>query len=293
MSWTALVESSPIGPMHVMTTDSSSPPILFLHGVTRSSRDWMGLAAGLVSRWKPYCLDFRGHGDSPRTPGAYRVAQYVEDAIHLAHHAIARPFIVVGHSLGAMVATAVAERCKHLVLGAVLEDPPFDTMGGRIAETAYLSQFTAMQQILREEQWHGPTDLARKLADIMLTDPRTGETTRMGDRRDLAALRFHASCLLKMDPECLTPIVEGNWLEGFPWRRYVEGIDCPILLIQADAAVGGMLVDEDAEVFSERAADVTRVQTPGLGHALHQAQPEALLRVIVPFLESLSVENPF
>ena len=174
-----------------------------------------------------------------------------------------------------MVACGVAERLKDQVLGAVLEDPPFGTMGSRIGTLPFLSQFRGIQQLLREERWHDVTDLAKQLGDMRLQDPNTGRTFRLGDVRDAATLRFNAACLMKMDPEVLTPVVEGVWLKGFPWEKIVAGIDCPTLLLQADPAAGGMLFDEDVQKVSDSIRDLTTIRFPGIAHQIHATATEA------------------
>ena len=201
MSWMGMAESTPIGALQLAVgVENSGPPILCLHGVTRMWRDWTGVLASLGQRWRPYCLDFRGHGESCRAPGSYDVRHYVEDAVHVARETIGQPFVVMGHSLGAMVACGVAERLKDQVLGAVLETP-FGTMGSRIGTLPFLSQFRGIQQLLREERWHDVTDLAKQLGDMRLQDPNTGRTFRLGDVRDAATLRFNAACLMKWIPK--------------------------------------------------------------------------------------------
>lgn len=294
ISWEAWVGSSPIGPLHAMTTPTAAgPPILFLHGVTRSSRDWMGFLAGLVHRWQPVCLDFRGHGESARCADRYLVGQYVEDAVYIARHFIDQPMVLFGHSLGAMVACAAAERLRDRVLGVILEDPPFETLGTRIRGTPYHSQFVGIERLLREKRWKGVADLAKQLADVVIEDPVSNGQYRLGDKRDAAALRFHARCLAQMDPDCLTPIIEGRWLEGFPWARIIERIEAPILVLQADPKTGGMLIDDDAHEIERRAHDALTVRFEGMPHSLHQTATSACLQVVHGFLESLPIEHPY
>lgn len=293
MSWMGIAESSPIGPLHIAAlVEETGPPILFLHGVTRTWRDWTGVTATLSHRWRPYCLDFRGHGESARAPGQYYVKQFVDDAVHVARQTINQPFIVVGHSLGAMVACGVAERLKDMVIGAVLEDPPFGTMGSRIGTLPFLNQFQGIQDIMRQERWHDLKDLARTLGDLTIRDPNSERTFRLGDVRDAATLRFNAACLIKMDPEVLTPVIEGDWLRGFPWERIVTGIDCPTLLLQADVTTGGMLFDDDVTTMMHSVRDLTVIRFPKTVHQIHTTALEAYLRVVIPFLESLTFENP-
>ena len=88
----------------------SGPPLLFLHGLGRSSEDIEPLAMPLSGQWQVKALDFRGHGGSDRVPGGYHVADYVQDAVKFLEQREPGPGPVVlhGHSLGAMVALAVA-----------------------------------------------------------------------------------------------------------------------------------------------------------------------------------------
>ena len=52
-------------------------------------------------------------------------------------------------------------------------------------------------------------------------------------------------------------------------------------------SAGGMLTDEDANLLEQTIADVTRVRVSGLGHQIHTAAPDAALRIVLGFLESL------
>ena len=69
-------------------------------------------------------LDFRGHGDSDRAPGAYGMPEYVSDAVAVCEQLAQRPCVVVGHSLGGATAAALAQQRPDLVRAVVLEDAP-------------------------------------------------------------------------------------------------------------------------------------------------------------------------
>ena len=64
-------------------------------------------------------------------------------------------------------------------------------------------------------------------------------------------------------------------------------VRCPVLLLASDPAVGGMLPSQDAADLAAALPDCCRVDFPGRGHLLHGEQPEEVLKVVFPFLESL------
>ena len=67
--------------LNVARSESSGPPIVLLHGVTRRRQDWLVVLPHLVPCWHVAALDFRGHGRSARMPGAYFIADYVPDVV--------------------------------------------------------------------------------------------------------------------------------------------------------------------------------------------------------------------
>lgn len=100
------------------------PPLLFVHGIHAG--------AWVFDRWlrwfrdrghDVHAIDLRGHGASPLPAdarlGAVRFEHYVEDASEAAAR-LGRP-IVIGHSMGGLVAQVLAERA--LVAGATLVSP--------------------------------------------------------------------------------------------------------------------------------------------------------------------------
>ncbi len=292
MNWLYVAQQTSIGPIQAVTlTEPTGPHLLFLHGVTRNHRDWSLILSALAPRFTPWAIDFRGHGQSARSREQYRVLHYIDDAVHIARQLIDRPLVLVGHSLGAMVALATAHRLRDQVQGVIIEDPPFETMGSRITSTMFHSQFVQFREILLAERWGSVSELARQLADVRLQDPTTGQSIRLGDARDEASIRFHASSLAKMDPEALTPIVEGDWLRGFKWIESAQNLDVPVLLLQADPNRGGMLTDADAASLRQQIRDLTVVRFPGVGHQIHTLAREDYLSAIGGFLESLGLDE--
>ena len=130
-------------------------------------------------------------------------------------------------------------------------------------------------------------DVARKLAALQLPGPRPGQTVRLGDLRDAAALRWMAKCLHDTDPDALGPPTEGRWLDGFDPLAAAAQVRCPAILVAADPNRGGMLPPGDAAALAAALADCTRVDLPGVGHLIHWQDTAATLRLLHGFLGSL------
>ena len=82
-------------------------PLVLIHGVTQTRRFWDPIATALGKQFRVLRLDLRGHGESGRaTDYSYRaMTQDVAAVVDAA--GVSEP-VVVGHSLGGLVATTYA-----------------------------------------------------------------------------------------------------------------------------------------------------------------------------------------
>lgn len=86
----------------------SGPPVVFVHGLTEDRRGWDPVVALLNDRFRCVRLDLRGHGESSDAED-YSALAMAEDIVTVVDEAqLAQPPLVVGHSLGAVVATVYA-----------------------------------------------------------------------------------------------------------------------------------------------------------------------------------------
>ena len=263
---------------------ATTPQIAFFRGVLRGADVFAPLVSQLGSRYDLWLLEHRGHGASAPAE-RYLVVDFVADAVRWLQDCVRQPVVLYGHSLGAMVAAGAAAECPDLVRGCILEDPPFRTLGPHIGGTNFLSYFSQVAGLLKEPR--STADLARALAEIRIVDPRGGPTVRMGDTRDAVSLRFLAASLNQLDPRVLEPLVTGQWMQGYDEPAIFSRIRCPVLLLQADAAMGGMLVDEDVAEFRRCVPDTMHIRLPGVGHMMHWQRTQEVTNLTFAFVESL------
>ena len=263
----------------------NGPPFVLLHGVTRNWRDWRPVLPELMSRWKVFALDHRGHGGSERCASDYRVADFAADALAFVQRHTRGRVVLWGHSLGAMVAAVVAARAPDRIAALVLEDPPGTLLASGIVESRYSLQFTGTRRLLDEKL--DATALAERLAGLPVQHPHDGRIVEFREIRDAAALRFGAECLVKMDTAVLDVLLAGRWLEGLDWFGELPRIVCPTLLLRADPNCGGMLSEAEAAHIARVIPHCRRVERPDLGHSLHSVDPQGTLAVVRDFLASL------
>lgn len=279
-----LVPATPGGPrLNVATGPLNGPPLWLIHGLIRRWQDFGPVLPALTGRWTVRALDQRGHGLSDRA-ASYLVPDYVGDAAALLGHEGA-PAVLVGHSLGALVALGVAAARPAMVRAAVMIDPPGPGFLARVGETAYAPTWAGMRALAGHPR--PVSEIARELAATRIPGPRPGETVPLGTLRDAASLRFVAKCVRDLDPFALTPAIEGGWLGGFDPVAEASRVKCPVLLVVSDPACGGMLPPADAGPLAAALPDVTRVDLPGIGHLPHTQEPATTLRLLHAFLDSL------
>lgn len=275
------------GKLAITQFGTGSADIVMLHGVTRRWQTFMPILPSLVPFWKVHCVDFRGHGQSEHVD-AYRVVDYADDISTWLSASFTKPVWLYGHSLGAMVAADVGARLPENVAGVILEDPPLHTMGTRIGDSILKNHFETIQGFAGKAG--NVFELAAILAEQKVYDPTTDSHIRLGDLRNATNLRFTITCLQKLDPRVLVPIVASEWLQGYEVADIFSALHCPCLLLQADEKSGGMLTDQDSAEVESLSRDLTRIKFNDCGHSIHWTETEKLANHVLAFLAGIESE---
>lgn len=129
-------------------------PVVALHGLTASHLNFVGIAERLAGRCALFALDLRGRGDSDKPEGPYGIAQHACDVAAAMRAMGLGPSIVVGHSMGAFVATALAAQEPNLVSGLVLIDGGYvpHTPPGQDPHAALTQRITQLRQTYPSRQ---------------------------------------------------------------------------------------------------------------------------------------------
>ncbi len=165
-------------------------PLLLLHGFTGSREDfgdWFGELA--EAGWHVVAPDHRGHGGShkPEDEEAYSLATLASDALALADELGWERFVLLGHSMGGMVAQLVAIEAPERVAALVLMDTahgPLPLDHEQVAMGAQAARELGMEW-LAEYFAANPSPLATE-ADERVRRERPGYV-ELGERKFLAS----------------------------------------------------------------------------------------------------------
>ena len=97
-------------------------PVIAIHGLTATYISYIGVAERLAGRRPLFGVDLRGRGDSDKPEGPYGMAQHARDVAAAMQTLGFGPCVIVGHSMGAFVAAALAAQNPELVSGIIMID---------------------------------------------------------------------------------------------------------------------------------------------------------------------------
>lgn len=143
----------------------SGPPLVLLHGLGGSTRDWEHQIPYFARRYHVIAPDLRGFGDTPRGRGLPSIPRFAQDVRGLLEHLELQCFRLIGHSMGGAVSQQLALDWPAAVERMVIANsvPSFQPQSPRhYLEFAY--RWTVMGLL-------GPARLARIGAWRMFPEP--------------------------------------------------------------------------------------------------------------------------
>ena len=253
-------------------------PVLCLPGLTRNSNDFQKVALRLSKMRRVICPDYRGRGRSDFDPRAksYQPATYLNDIKHLlAITGISRT-IVIGTSLGGLLAMGMGAAMPMSLAGVVLNDigPEVATSGlnnimGKIStDRPHISWDSAIKDL----KCIFPSLILKTEADWL--DAARG-TWREGDDGNL-----HFDWDIRLaDKLRIGPPIPDLW----PIYHTLDKL--PTLVIRG--AVSDVLCTETFTKMAMNRSNLQQITVPDVGHAPTLSEP-IVQDKIDAFLETLS-----
>jgi len=162
MTWTTR-QRSDLGGVSAIVA-GAGPKIVLIHGVGLRAEAWNAQIDALAPYFSVAAVDMPGHGESPRLPDGAGLHDYAAAISAVLNE----PAIVVGHSMGAMVALDIARQNPDLVLGvgalnAIFERTPAAAQA-ILARAARLDGVSQTDPSVALERWFGQAASSARVA---------------------------------------------------------------------------------------------------------------------------------
>jgi 3-oxoadipate enol-lactonase len=105
------------------TIDGDGPPVIFAHGGDGAHLTWWKQVAALKDRYRCIAYDATGFGLTPPTAGLHKTP--ADDLLSLMDELKIERAVLVGHSMGGLAVSGLAQRHPERVRGLVMSDTPF------------------------------------------------------------------------------------------------------------------------------------------------------------------------
>lgn len=237
------------------------PPLVLLHALGTNLRLWDGVVARLPGH-RILRLDMRGHGLSDTPPAPYAMGALIHDVERVMAQAGLRDAVVVGLSIGGMIAQGLAVKRLDLVRGMVLSN--------------------SAARIGIASQWQARIDAVRA-GGLEAIAEATLERWFGRPWRTLPELPQMRAMLLATPPEGWMGAAAA--IAGTDFYTPTAGLTLPTLAIAGlrDGSTPPDLVKETADLILGSRFHLIR----GAGHLPMVEQPDAYTDALRVFLESI------
>lgn len=248
-------------------------PLLILHGMLGSSRNWATAAQALAEHFRVYALDLRNHGDSPHVNHASYAEMAADVRAWCEANEVARP-VLLGHSLGGKVAMTLAAQTPDFVRSLVLADIAPRDYAPHFAEDIALLRSLDLASITSRQE--AENRLAENIPDFAF---RRFLLTNLERDRDTKAFRWQCN-------------LEAIWTHLEEWSRNpMIRDDQPHAYEEFTLAIRGgrsdFVRDEDLPAFEKHFPDYVLETLPDSGHNVHFDDRDAFVTALLKQKEKL------
>ena len=247
------------------TKVGSGEPLVILHGLFGSSKNWQSLARVFGEHFEVYSIDLRNHGQSFH----HQEIDYelmVEDVHRLLRHLDISQCNLIGHSMGGKVAMLLALRFPQLVSKLIVAD---------IAPVAYPNEYDHLIEpilSLQLDQLDSRSAIDEAL-QVDISEAPLRAFLMQNLARDGGQWRWKVNWgAIKLHIDQIT---------GFPELPQTWQIDCPTLFIRGETST---YVGNAEEILISRHFNSVSIKTlANAGHWLQAEQPQAFAKLVLEF----------
>jgi pimeloyl-ACP methyl ester carboxylesterase len=252
------------------------PPLLFLHGLGGSWKDWGSNLESLAQFHHVMALDFPGFGGSDKPERDYSIEWLTDIVQDFLESRKVKRVAVIGHSMGAVVAINLASRPQ----GPVERLAVSDAVG--IGEKEDFLAYALTKKITGESAWKPLEDALRSEFKTMIADFIRAQKPKTSKEflASLPKIPFIDKSLVPMTPavQMAASIID------FDARSKLSSIYQPTLILWG--AKDPVAPPEDAYILEKEIPHAILKIFPETGHSPMQEQPVRFNEEMRKFLQA-------
>ena len=244
------------------------PPVLCLAGVTRNSKDFHELALRLSGGRRVLCPDYRGRGRSANDSDwrRYQPRTYVDDIRHLLAAADVHRVVVIGTSLGAVLAMVMAVAMPTAVAGALLND-----VGARVESAGLQPIIDYMLDDRPQPDWAAA---AHHLRETFPDLPAETDDEWLAIARNTYREVPDGNLRFDWDPKIVKAFATAQERSIDLWSLFRALKNVPLLAVRGEKS--RILSEETFLRMIEEMPHMDHVTVTGVGHPPALNEPEVL-----------------
>ena len=257
---------------------ATATPVLCLAGLTRNAIDFHDLALHLSPLRRIISLDLRGRGRSEYDPNPnnYTPHTYLSDVTHLLTATNCHKVVVIGTSLGGLIAMVLGAVRPTALAGGVLNDigPEIDPVGVRRISSYAGNSLPAMN--LEQAAKHMENLFAEAYPDFGPDKWREEAIRGLRQREDGLWISDYDPAIVKTVSE------QADDPQGF-WPYFNSLKNIPVLAVRGE--LSDILSAKTFAAMAEAKSDLLQVTVSNRGHTPDLSEPAAI-EAIDKFLEA-------
>lgn len=237
-------------------------PLLLIHGLGSSTRDWELQVTEFSKSYKVITFDLRGHGRSDKPKGPYSMAMFAADATGLLQALGIDRAHVAGISLGGGVAFQMAVDAPEMIQTLTIVNSTPELIVRTFKERLMVWQRIAIVKVL------GMKKMGEVLSKRLFVKPEHEEIRRI-------------FCERWAENDTRAYLNAMRALVGWSVNAQIDSLRCPTLVIAADQDYSPVSVKEE---YTARIPDAQLVVIPDARHAVTVEHPQAFNLALQEFL---------
>lgn len=251
------------------STIGRGSPVLLIHGLGSSQRDWEAQIPALAPRHRVVSFDQRGHGKSAPVSAPYTMRDLAADAAAVIRSHGAAPCHVVGLSLGGMVAFQLALDEPGLVRSLVIVNSGPEVVPRAAKEHVAIFARRVLSRLL-PMRWLGALLSRRLFPHENQSKLRADFVARFAENHKPSYLRAVSAIL------------------GWSVAHRLESLAQPVLVVSGDR---DYTPTARKRLYVERLPRATMEIVKDSGHATPVDQPAEFNRLVLDFLGRVDGET--